>query len=390
MATDDEDEEEDRDEDEKEEDGDEEEEVEQDEDEDQDRDEDKDEDEDDDDEDEDDADGDDEQEDGGDRASKQESFAQPKTQGSWWDASQEALLYMIGLSAQTLKAKEAFRQDLAILRLLQRSCLERLYKSDPELDAPATVTPLGIDAINGPTSDDEGAQSPQTRDSPAASPQPAGDKRSDLEDVLASFTPRLRAIREEQECEYRISFPRSSEREETKETPFDFDRPSIRPEICIDLYILRLMAGAAQRWFRLNTDLPSLVDEYGSRLVDELDFRREAERASEFRQHVHDLELNSVTAAKPVTELTTASVLVTEWVAGERLEAIAARDLEEAKRLQGVAMTTYLAMLLEMGSLHADPHWGNWLRRKACATWRSLGLGLRGTASINPEAAVWS
>ncbi|CAE7594279.1 RE2 [Symbiodinium sp. CCMP2592] len=32
-------------------------------------------------------------------------------------------------------------------------------------------------------------------------------------DVLASFTPRLRAIREEQECEYRISFPRSSERE---------------------------------------------------------------------------------------------------------------------------------------------------------------------------------
>lgn len=61
-------------------------------------------------------------------------------------------------------------------------------------------------------SDDEGAQSPKTRDSPAASPK-AGDKRSDLEDVLASFTPRLRAIREEQECEYRISFPRSSERE---------------------------------------------------------------------------------------------------------------------------------------------------------------------------------
>lgn len=175
----------------------------------------------------------------------EESFAQPKTQGSWWDASQEALLYMIGLSAQTLKAKEvqpyadhpahkdlpgnamfvkpqmdystiladgSTALDLAILRLLQRSCLERLYKSDPELDAPATVTPLSIDAINGPMSDDEGAQSPKTRDSPAASPK-AGDKRSDLEDVLASFTPRLRAIREEQECEYRISFPRSSERE---------------------------------------------------------------------------------------------------------------------------------------------------------------------------------
>ncbi|OLP98832.1 putative aarF domain-containing protein kinase, chloroplastic [Symbiodinium microadriaticum] len=308
------------------------------------------------------------------------------------EEEEEALLYMIGLSAQTLKAKEALRRAAKLVQPYAdhpahkdystiladgstaldpafRSCLERLYKSDPEL-GPTLKTFCCRVSIHGLTSVGPGhpfvsefclsayfpvGAKPKAGESRAEASPKAGDKRSDLEDVLASFTPRLRAIREEQECEPGTA---SAFLEAVSA------RPSIRPEICIDLYILRLMAGVAQRWFRLNTDLPSLVDEYGSRLVDELDFRREAERAIEFRQHVHDLELNSVTAAKPVTELTTASVLVTEWVTGERLETVAAGDLEEAKRLQGVAMTTYLAMLLEMGSLHADPHWGNWLRRE--------------------------
>jgi len=141
-------------------------------------------------------------------------------------------------------------------------------------------------------------------------------------------------------------------------------RPKIRRQICIDLYILRFVAAWAQQWFGLNTDLPALVDEYGSRLVDELDFRLEAQRALSFCEGAQRLELTSVTAATPVLELTTSSVLVTEWISGERLELTAARDLDEAQRLQAVAMTSYLAMLLEMGSLHADPHWGNLLQRE--------------------------
>ncbi|CAK9014176.1 unnamed protein product [Durusdinium trenchii] len=141
-------------------------------------------------------------------------------------------------------------------------------------------------------------------------------------------------------------------------------RPGIRGQICVDLYILRHLAGWVQRFFQLNTDLPALVDEYGARLVDELDFTREAERSVAFSRFASKLSLGSVTTARPVPELTTSSVLVTEWVQGERLELTAARDLEEAQRLQAVAMTCYLAMLLELGSLHADPHWGNLLRRE--------------------------
>eukprot|EP00435_Cladocopium_sp_Y103_P073023 s590_g42.t1 len=142
-------------------------------------------------------------------------------------------------------------------------------------------------------------------------------------------------------------------------------QPGIRPQICIDLYILRFVSAWVQKWFGLNTDLPSLVDEYGARLVDELDFTLEAQRAESFCRAADKLVPDgAVTAARPVLELTTSSVLVTEWVCGERLELTAARDLEEAQRLQAVAMTSYLAMLLETGSLHADPHWGNLLRRE--------------------------
>ncbi|CAK9108539.1 Uncharacterized aarF domain-containing protein kinase At1g71810 [Durusdinium trenchii] len=160
-----------------------------------------------------------------------------------------------------------------------------------------------------------------------------------LEDAFAAFTPRLRAIREEQLLEYRINNPRPSSAE--------------RESFVSTAYILRHLAGWVQRFFQLNTDLPALVDEYGARLVDELDFTREAERSVAFSRFASKLSLGSVTTARPVPELTTSSVLVTEWVQGERLELTAARDLEEAQRLQAVAMTCYLAMLLELGSLHA-------------------------------------
>ena len=63
----------------------------------------------------------------------------------------------------------------------------------------------------------------------------------------------------------------------------------------------------------------------------------------------------SVSSAVPILELTSEAVLVTQWVEGERLDITAARDPAEAQRLQVVAMTSYLFMLLELGALHAAP-----------------------------------
>lgn len=140
-------------------------------------------------------------------------------------------------------------------------------------------------------------------------------------------------------------------------------RPGIQAQICADLYLLRLMAVAGVQLAQFNTDFVALVDEYGMRLVDELDFCLEARSALEFQASAQRLGLDSVcTVAQPIVELTTRRVLVTRWVAGEHLEATAARDPGEARRLQGVALTAYMAMLLETGALHADPHAGNLLR----------------------------
>lgn len=140
-------------------------------------------------------------------------------------------------------------------------------------------------------------------------------------------------------------------------------RPGISSQIMIDLFVLRLCANLAKSFFKLNTDLIALVDEYGRCLVDELNFELEAKRAAAFHASLESLDLAATCCtAEPIRELTTSIVLVTPWIHGERLEVTAARDLAEAQRLQRVAMTAYLAMLLESGSLHADPHWGNLLR----------------------------
>lgn len=140
-------------------------------------------------------------------------------------------------------------------------------------------------------------------------------------------------------------------------------RPGIRAQICTDLFLLRVMAMAGQQVLQLDTDWVALVDEYGSRLVDELDFSLEARTAQEFAENAAQLGLDaSCTTVQPIMQLTTSRVLVTSWVDGERLESVARRDPQEAKRLQGVAMSAYLTMLLELGTLHADPHVGNLLR----------------------------
>ena len=69
--------------------------------------------------------------------------------------------------------------------------------------------------------------------------------------------------------------------------------------------------------------------------------------------------LGSVFAPEVVPHLSSAHVLTTKWVEGERL---ASSQAEDVPRLCGVALNSYLTMLLDTGTLHCDPHPGNLLR----------------------------
>ncbi|GFH32646.1 protein kinase domain-containing protein, partial [Haematococcus lacustris] len=83
-------------------------------------------------------------------------------------------------------------------------------------------------------------------------------------------------------------------------------RPGVAEAIAMDVFILRWLAALARRWGRLNTDLPSLVDEWASSLFRELDYRREALNAQRFKtlfSHMQEVYVPSI-----LPQLTTAKV----------------------------------------------------------------------------------
>lgn len=69
-------------------------------------------------------------------------------------------------------------------------------------------------------------------------------------------------------------------------------RPGVRESIALDVYIIRYLAGQIGRLRKLNSDLPSLLDEWAESLFRELDYRREAQNGTLFRQLYSHLEVS--------------------------------------------------------------------------------------------------
>eukprot|EP00746_Dinoflagellata_sp_MGD_P029031 gnl/MRDRNA2_/MRDRNA2_168700_c0_seq1.p1 gnl/MRDRNA2_/MRDRNA2_168700_c0~~gnl/MRDRNA2_/MRDRNA2_168700_c0_seq1.p1 ORF type:complete len:946 (+),score=191.60 gnl/MRDRNA2_/MRDRNA2_168700_c0_seq1:80-2917(+) len=148
-------------------------------------------------------------------------------------------------------------------------------------------------------------------------------------------------------------------------------RPAILDEIALDLYLLRLLAPIQTRvsnFINKQKTYPEdiklgqeLVDEWGRGFVQEADYLCESANSKRFAEAMKRRGLGAVTSPSVVDELTTRKVLVTEWVDGTRLDLDASPDVP---RLCGVAINSYLTMLLDTGVLHCDPHPGNLLRTR--------------------------
>ena len=120
------------------------------------------------------------------------------------------------------------------------------------------------------------------------------------------------------------------------------------------MHLLREIAPVVKRTFNLNSDTVGTVDAWGTGFVDELDYLQEARNAEDFSARIVDTPLSDVVfAPNVVNEFTTQSVLVSEWVEGERLDESEQSDVTV---LCSIAMNTYLTMMLEFGNLHSDPH----------------------------------
>lgn len=157
-------------------------------------------------------------------------------------------------------------------------------------------------------------------------------------------------------------------------------RPGVRDSIALDIFILRRLAG----WFReakkINSDLPSLLDEWATSLFRELDYNREAQNGMRFKQLFGDLE--GVYVPHLYTDITTQRVLVMEWVEGTRLRSGGTAtdgtgNLDDLKLVE-IGVRCSLEQMLEEGYYHSDPHPGN-LFKMADGRLAYIDFGMMGT-----------
>ena len=139
-------------------------------------------------------------------------------------------------------------------------------------------------------------------------------------------------------------------------------RPGLREQITLDLYIVRNIAA----WLNTNvglirSDLVALIDELGRRVFEEMDYLNEASNAERFSElHRHNPRIAVPLIFK---EATSGRVLTMEWIdAVQRTHPEAVRQLGiDPDDMVEVGVSCSLQQLLEHGFFHADPHPGNLL-----------------------------
>ena len=139
-------------------------------------------------------------------------------------------------------------------------------------------------------------------------------------------------------------------------------RPGLREQITLDLYIVRNIAAWLNRNIGLiRSDLVALIDELGRRVFEEMDYCNEASNAERFAAlHAHNPR---IAVPRIHREATSRRVLTMEWIDGVKLtnlEAVRQLGFDPDDMVQ-VGVDCSLQQLLEHGFFHADPHPGNLL-----------------------------
>ena len=177
---------------------------------------------------------------------------------------------------------------------------------------------------------------------------------------------------------------------EGQEVAVKVQRPDLFYRIGLDLGLIRRLAAAIERFPRLSRGLEwvSVVDEFGAKLFEELDYVHEAHMAQRFRADVD--QMPGIYVPQVYSEFSSRRVLTTEFIHGikisdkEQLQA-AAIDIPSLLR-RGVR--TNLRQLLDNGFFHADPHPGNLLVRPEDGTLVFLDFGMMGIVSPEDKRAI--
>lgn len=141
-------------------------------------------------------------------------------------------------------------------------------------------------------------------------------------------------------------------------------RPGVRHILARDLAIAsRITSWLAARFPNVHTRAAcTVIEEFGRRVAEEMDFRREAENLLAVKRNFAGNP--RIRIPDVVAELSSERVLVLEFMHGRRID-----DLEPGRSYGAVRSDTvvellielYLQMMLIDGLYHADPHPGNLL-----------------------------
>lgn len=146
-----------------------------------------------------------------------------------------------------------------------------------------------------------------------------------------------------------------------EEVAVKVQRPNLRPVLTLDLHLMRCAANWFGRWLPLNLghDLTLIIDEFGIKLFEEIDYINEGRNAEKFAVNFADDP--EVKVPKIYWRASGNRVLTLEWINGYKLtdtDKIEAAGIDP-NAIVKIGVTSGLKQLLEHGFFHADPHPGN-------------------------------
>ncbi|GAB5366906.1 hypothetical protein AAMO2058_001184100 [Amorphochlora amoebiformis] len=137
-------------------------------------------------------------------------------------------------------------------------------------------------------------------------------------------------------------------------------RPGVEPNLYRDLYIFRALAGLINGWSakQLGCNAQLIIDEFGEKLLEELDYTQECRNIQDFYRNFEGDPL--VKIPRPYPELCGPRVVTMEWIDGTRCtRPDLVQQKVEVDDFIRHGVVSGLRQLLEFGLFHADPHAGN-------------------------------
>ncbi|XVF48158.1 hypothetical protein PTKIN_Ptkin03bG0168800 [Pterospermum kingtungense] len=138
-------------------------------------------------------------------------------------------------------------------------------------------------------------------------------------------------------------------------------RPGIEPIIYLDLFLFRTLVSFLNEISiqKLGCNSELIVDEFGEKLLEELDYTLEARNIEDFLENFKDDP--PVKIPQVYKNLSGSRILVMEWIDGIRCtDPQAIKDAGiDVNAFLTVGVSAALRQLLEFGLFHGDPHPGN-------------------------------